>query len=213
MYLASTFIDQKIPLNGHKEHGPDIKFLVDGKVAWCEAIAVERGNGEDAVPEMYIAKKPLEVIVQSVPEEKMILRLTSGIYNKHKKYLGYLKKGVIQDGEPYVIGINRYGTNFIDPPNCPLILKAVFGVGYATVSSSGRKSWTRRSTLKRQNKDPIGITFFENPDYSGISAIIYETRHIINLQGEKVGHNLILVHNPLADNPMPRNFLSVKEEY
>jgi hypothetical protein len=73
-----------IPTNG----GPDIKFHLDGKTVWVEAVAPE----PKGLPANWI--NPSFAGVRSFPHEAILLRWTTALDAKWKKYGDYRKKGV-----------------------------------------------------------------------------------------------------------------------
>jgi hypothetical protein len=56
----------------------------------------------------------------------------------------------------------------------------------------------------------ISTGFFDNPEHSGISAVIYVEADIINspILPEEMGNNFIIVLNPHAKNPLPEELLT-----
>jgi len=213
MYLTCSLIEQHIDVLKTNDNGPDIKLNIENKTVWCEATSVERGERNNMVDEVNFALKLSEIMSQSVPEEKMILRLTSSIKAKHKKYKKYVESSIINKEDPYIIALNRRELEFPDNPRCPLILKAVFGLGFESLDSTGCWSWTERKTILNSNGVSIPTMYFRDPNYSGISAILYETEQVIDLQDNlNMAENYILIHNPLASNPLPRGILKLKNE-
>jgi len=59
------------------------------------------------------------------------------------------------------------------------------------------------------------MNFFEDETHNGISAVIYCNAHLINspLVPTKMGENFVVVHNPLAKNPLPTGFFPFGEEW
>lgn len=58
----------------------------------------------------------------------------------------------------------------------------------------------------------IETTFFLNPEYSGISAVIYSCVDVFNYPTE-ISKAFLLFHNPLATSPLPLGFLKKGYEY
>jgi hypothetical protein len=61
---------------------------------WVEAIAVSRGSGADAVPEIDYG---LDTQAMFVPDERLLLRISHAIETKCKKYLSYRKAGHVKE--------------------------------------------------------------------------------------------------------------------
>lgn len=78
MYLENVLLKQGFELVQDKPiHGPDILIIDCDSIIWLEAVAPYSGTGPDAV--LDIEKKK---IVTSIPDEKIILRLTNAVTNK-----------------------------------------------------------------------------------------------------------------------------------
>ena len=103
--------------------GPDVK--IEGNT-WIEAICPTGGQEDhpDKVPDIVTD------IAQSIRSEPIALRFTSAILEKHRKYLGYIKDGVISETEPYIIAINgnQIPNARLDFP-MPRIVRAVLSIG------------------------------------------------------------------------------------
>ena len=151
MYLAAALQKVGLPLTPrarkrHRRGGPDLQ--IDPRPIWVEAIAVSRGSGADAVPEIDFR---LASQTMFVPDERLLLRISHAIEPKCKKYLAYRKAGQVKEGEPFVIAVNggfipngRYDTDV------PRIARVVFGIGEHTV-------YLDRETLQvvRENFPPM----------------------------------------------------------
>lgn len=218
LYLAGTLSDLDFNIGAHKSFGPDFNLYdeQENTIAWIEAVAPQKGDGQDKVPLMPIG------FAAGVPEKELLLRLTSVLDIKLKGYNAYLKSGLVKENEPYIIAINRSELEHVDP-TIPLILKCLFEIGDLTIkmkvgeegAGGSSTSWTIRPDVTKANGSQIPMSFFKNPDNAGISAIIYCTKSISNSPRDKgeIGEDLVLVHNPLACNPLPSNFLLVGEEW
>ncbi len=197
----------------HKGAGPDFKTLCNvsevAQTVWIEAIAVEKGKSINKVPEMVLNG------VACLPEDKMLLRLTNGLDEKYRKYVKYVENNVVGTDDPYVIAINRSELEHLDP-QLPLILKCLFRlehqvlfVGSGRLLNDTERFWTIRDQIMK-NGSPISMGFFDDPKYSGISAVIYVVTDIINspLLSEEMGDNFTIILNPHAKNPLPEELLT-----
>ena len=191
--------------------GPDIK--VDNSI-WIEAISPTQGNtnNADSVPEIITG------IATSVDSDLIILRYTASIKEKHRKYLSYIKNGIIKSDEPYIIALNSSqipGANIELP--MPRIVSALLSIGSQYVEldrESGNVvggGYHYKETVVKRNGANVPIDMFHNPEYSGISAVLYSCTDGCN-RAEKNGSEYILVHNPLASNPISAGFLGVGKE-
>ena len=202
MYLACTLLNRGFLLKEIKTKKggePDICLELNGKNIWLEAIAPRVGEGNDRIPEIQYG------VVQDVPEEQMLLRLRNALEVKFNKYKDYLGKNIIKENEAYIIAINK-GALLHPDPQIPLILKCLFSIGFLGIPIRSEKSrtpfWSRREELKKKSGSSISMGFFENPEYSCISAVVYCVDNILNSPRDKntMGDNFVFVLNPLAKN-------------
>lgn len=196
-------------------HGPDIKITNNDTPIWVEAIAPNNGKEglPDSVPELTLG------VASSVPDEQIILRLTSAIDEKYKKYNQYIKDGIVLENEPYIIAINggqiRHATSDFNPPR---IVRAVFPIGNeyiqldrATMKPVGGGFHYKEAVTKANGTD-IPIDIFLNPEFKGISAIIYSNSDCCN-RPETTGLDYVTVHNPMARNPIEPGTFPIGTEY
>lgn len=211
LYLAATLINRGLKLEKNIDWGPDFKLLDVQKasVVWIEAVVPTKGDGKDSVPDIVYGD------VQRLPEEEMLLRISSGIDIKFKKYEDWIQNGVIKENEPYVIAINICDLEHADP-EISLIFKVLFGIGHLTLrmfSGDDKQKkpepfWSERKEIKKCNGNAVSMEFFKNKCHNSVSGIIYCNDNILNSPRypKEMGENFIFVHNPLAKNPLPNNF-------
>lgn len=118
MLLARHLREQGHQLDSGDE-GPDFRFLVGGKVVWCEAIC----PSPKGIPTEWLTPVPAgEAVVMEVPDEAVLLRLTAAIKEKLEKLEGrdrrnkkadalefqpgYRQKGIVAEDECYVVAVN-----------------------------------------------------------------------------------------------------------
>lgn len=218
LYCGATmrFHGKNIVEKGKK--GPDHLLCESLGKVWVEDIAVTSGVGPDAVPPLRSANvlKGESISTQTIPEDEMALRITHGLREKFYKYERYCENDVVKQNEPYVIAINRGA--FLYPDHIPLVLKAVFSIGQPFMrfdpetgehTSSG---WTREGEIFKINGAPVPKNFFQLEEFAGISAVIYCKENICSIP-KILGDDMYIVHNPLARNPLPREFFPFGFEY
>lgn len=204
MYLGYLFLENDFDIQKKtQKEGPDLHLLWNDYSIWVEATAPGSGTGANAVPDY----KFNEVSYQ--PEEQIILRLISAIEEKFKKYKSYIDKGVIKGNDFYIIAVNggriRYA---IMEQHIPYIVKSVFPFGNLVLSLSKESMeivnshYEYRDIITTAKGSPVPTNIFERRDYAGISAIFYSWMNIVN-RPNKIGDEVHLVHNPLADNKLP----------
>lgn len=218
LYLGATLLNRGFDLGKHRNSGPDfdLRNATGKRIAWIEAVTATQGNGADRVPDIAYGA------VSSVPVEKMVLRIANSLYVKYKKYCSDRESGLVSENDPYVIAIDRSELGHGDAL-LPLILKALFGIGDLALRmrvggesvEEPERFWTSLPSLEKTNGQIIPMLFFENPEHSGISAVIYTKDHVINSprNSNEMGENFVVVHNPLAKNPLLRGIFPFGEEY
>lgn len=210
MYLVNVILEKKYSLLSRKElgkKGPDICIENNQNKIWIEATAGGK-NAKD--------------IYSNTPDDEVILRYRSLIESKFKKYKEYLKDGIIQSSEPYIIAINAYRIPFAEE-NCPdymlpNIVRAVLPFGEFTIiedRDTGKvinSGYSRRENLYTQRNSPVRTDIFLLKEYEGISGVLFSTTGINDVIREK-DNDFIFVHNPMARNPISPRWLEFKKEY
>jgi hypothetical protein len=197
-----------IPTNG----GPDIKFHLDGKTVWVEAVAPE----PKGLPANWI--NPSFAGVRSFPHEAILLRWTTALDAKWKKYGDYRKKGVVSAADAYVIAINgcQLGT-FPETrgiSQMPFGVETVFPVGPLAyrvnrdTSKIGQGFISERFHIMNANSAIVATTPFVDPQYTGVSALIGCAAE--RTYGKPL--DLHVVHNPCADVPLRLGSLGAKDD-
>ena len=214
MYLTCTLLERGFAARCPKP-GPDVLLIHDGGQIWIEAVAPNSGSvdSSDAVPEFQTGK------AQWVPNDQIILRYRSAISEKCKKYQDYLSAGILSPRDAFVIAINgcnvRTSMLDFDPPR---ITRTVFPIGdeYITIDrDSGdvtNKGFHFKNTVTKSRGSEVPIDIFLDKNYSYISGVLFSNSDCSN-RPEINGEDFIYVHNPLADNPVPHEFLRIGREY
>jgi hypothetical protein len=210
MYLAAGLLNGGLTLVPSKERklkagGPDI--LISEPRCFVEAIAVKPGIGADAVT------KAEPLVVRSVPKREITLRLRQAIDEKHKKYQGYLAKGLLAPSDAYVIGIDGAAVpSTRGEPELPWIVCAVFPFGDSVfhLDKESREvtghSYSPEHDLQKSSGAPVAKDIFLDASHAEISAIIYAWADEYSAAAIP-GHDFIVVHNPYATNPISRGVL------
>lgn len=219
LYLAEVLHRNKVQLVKWKNRPTKVvgADLITKDGLWIEATVAKDGEGDDAVPQ------PPKNIVYSVPEDLIILRLSNSIQKKHQQYCKWLENGIIQKNQPYCIALNgrQIKSNISEHDDgAPKIVKTVFPLGGLQVvwnTDTGEiieSKYEYRDSISKSSGASVGKQYFMDETYSGISAVLYSYEDIINppLIGES-GSNMIVVHNPLADNPINDTVFSFATQY
>jgi len=118
MRLACILMD-KFPKIRSDNEGPDICINLDGLVVHFEAIAP--ATTEELERNHRQARKQS----MSIPEDETILRLTTSLCEKCRKYFCYLKNGLVGQSDAYVIAISagnlRWAYDYWVPKNLEIV--------------------------------------------------------------------------------------------
>jgi type I restriction enzyme S subunit len=210
--LYHYFIEQGFsPTSTSK--GPDFGIDFENKTIWIEAISPEPRN----IPIDFLEPPEDEFEVQSLPEEEILLRITSSVKEKAKKFKEYLKKGVISKDDICVIAIDITQLGFwshLTTNNFPPFLNAVYPIGHIqiTINKKNKKviksDYEYRDSIQNKNQSDVPTNTFLNDYFLPIGAILgARTNNLITL------NNITVIHNFLARSRFPSNFFRVEHEY
>jgi hypothetical protein len=202
----------------HKSEGPDFLIERDGKKIWIEVITPEP-NG---IPNEWINHVSGTV---TFPHEAILLRWTAAIKEKAEKLQSYLKSGLVKPEDAYVIAVNSrllrgFGGVFPELHGIsqfPFAVEATFRVGPygikidpSTLKTVG-SGHQDRLFIPKSNGAQVPANTFLDPNFSSISAIwAVDVDELLLLEQTRP---MVIVHNPLATNPIPKNFLPAQSEY
>jgi len=185
MYLTAVLLDQKLPViaTENRRHragkGPDIQ--VGSVEAWFEATAATAGEGPDAVPGYSFED------FAPVPDEAFKLRLTAAIQEKLCKYQQYLRKGLVNESEPFVIAVNGGAVPHVYQESFPpRIVGVLFPFGPEAIrfdlriNTFGDSYFTYQGEVRKKSGASIPTTFFEQQESRGISPVVYSTAEAFN---------------------------------
>ena len=196
--------------------GPDIRVKREEVTSLVETVAARPGVGADAVP------PPPEKHAYHPPFDKIILRIRNSISVKVAQRLSWVEAGVVQDKEPFIIAITsgEMSDSVYPPDEMSFAERAVFPVDYGawhgTIGAPLEDvefRYGNRTAVKRSSGSLVSTTVFTEPEFSKISAIAYSPHHLVNyalLTPE--GRDVQLIHNPLADHPVPKGYFGFGEE-
>jgi hypothetical protein len=215
MYVACTILDEGIPISKpNSKGGPDFRIVTDKGTIFIEAVAPKPGDSDkpDSVP-----KRKMNTL-EGLPEDEILLRYCSAIQTKYDSYKRYLECGVVGSKDAYVIAVNgcKIEQAFIEF-HVPRILKAVLPIGdmQLTIEPITKSVIDQRHkykpAIKKQSGSEVKTDLFLNPEYSGVSGIIYSWVNYANSDPNK--DHWFFIHNPLANNQIPTGFLRIGYEY
>jgi hypothetical protein len=199
------------------QQGPDFCVEQQGRTIWIEAIV----PSPEGIPADWLeTPRRGEFRVKTKPDQPRVLRCTSAIDAKQKKFAEYRTKGIISASDCTVIAVNicrlsDYDFDGNGVSQLPLVMEAVFPVGPLGVPITaegkldGPAQHTPRFVLKKANQSEIRTANFLDPLFANVSAVMQ------GHQRDTVERSLMLatVHNPHADNPLPLGLFGVGKEF
>lgn len=216
MYVANVLLEKGLNIESSNE-GPD--FVIN-KQLYVECIAPTKGKPgkSNSVPPMYVAAKPSEIMVQDVPVDKMILRITQALKNKAlDQYEKWKSKAWFDANKPFIVAINigdwEYPQDYL---GIPLVVKALFALQYMQISQNGDQGFSWRNEIAKGAGVPVN--YFANDSFSFVSGVIFSDKTVLN-HPEVIGDDCIFINNPWATRPTEesfnklfKNWLAIKEK-
>lgn len=209
--LYQKFMDQGWNVSGTGE-GPDFSLektsaghvLVEATVPSPKGLPPEWLDNRDGVKEM--------------PHEQMVLKWTSSLAAKGSKHTADIKKNTVDANTPFIIAINACRLAKMQEDfgisGYPFSVEAVFPIGpkQAKVNKATGEIGELYQGWRHEIKKPttgteIPTDNFLNPDYSHVSALIGCASIFHQNNGNTNLPIFYLVHNPLADKPLPQGWL------
>jgi hypothetical protein len=236
MYLCCALIEQSTT-RGYSvscpKPGPDILLESSSGRIWMEAVSPTNGElgkadslVEPEFPSIHVGsnkQKPRRPNPSSgsIPEEKIVLRYTTAIREKYRKYLCYLQAGLVDKNDAYVIAINksrlayRLAAAEIDLPR---FLKAVYPIGQLEVLIDidarrivGAQNRPRFS-IPKFNQSPVSVQSFTLGRKRGISAVLCSDADA-SWSTSPLGSDFELAHHPRARKAIPRGLIPTAREW
>lgn len=201
MYCGVGLLNMGISLNSSiSEKGPDFQFQ-HNKRYFIEAIAPKVGDGENKLQELKLG-------VHSLPEDKFLLRITSAIEEKLRKFQNYIDDGIVCRNDCLIIALSscnlsQYGT-LMDYP-VPAPLKVLCGIGCEYINlETGKRGLVQREDIIKVSGNKVGVKFFDRSDMSIISGVLYSNTDPLNSPGEPE-KTFTMILNPNASSPVDKN--------
>jgi hypothetical protein len=196
--------------------GPDLLLSGLTHDVWIEATVPRDGTEDNRVPKERLGTD------QDIPSDSLILRYLNRIDDKFKKLRGYHKDGIVKDSDPYIIAINSRSLSFgLYEPNPPRILQALFPLGdhvatlhRTTKGWSASADYSYRDKIETKSGCPVSTNIFFDPTYAEISAVLFCPSNVWCRppSDAEVGLDFLLIHNPMAKNKIPYQWLTCGRE-
>jgi type I restriction enzyme S subunit len=198
---------------GGFDKGPDFRIEHAGRVIWIEAVT----PSPEGIPAEYLEIQ--SGVARTKPDAERVLRCTSVIRDKRCKLEGYRTEGIVGATDATVIALNTCRLSAIDVDGTgisqwPLSMEAVFPVGPRAVpitrdgKIAGPMQNLSRFAIPSAKGVDISTAAFLDPTFSNVSAVLQaHQRHTV-----EQGLSLSIVHNPLADVPLPTGLFGAHKE-
>lgn len=222
MYLTCTLIYKSFEVapKQTRSKGPDILIIDDSsRKIFLEAITPSQGadDNPDRVPSLQFNTPQASI---RGPDKPIILRYSSAIADKYKKYNRYLKQKVISPSDSYIIALNssKIGIRAKLESGPPEILKTVLPIGYMEVTinklSGSTVGWhyQYRQEITRTSGSGVPTDLFLRDDYKGLSGVLFSYVDALNCPNQ-MGDDFIFIHNPKAQNAVPHEYFKLGTEY
>lgn len=216
MYLTHTLLVNGVPLTRRdqrefRKKGPDL-LSADG-ATWIEAVLASPGIGPDAVQDPEPGK------ASWVPHDAIKLRLLNALDEKQRKHDRYRESGIVQPDQRYVIAVGASAIRLaMLEQTIPRIVSSVLPFGPEQVHLDREslevvgESFAYQPTVAKLAGKPVPTTLFQDSHSAPISALLYAWADEINRPSHP-GSEFMVVHNPMATNPLPRGFFPFGREY
>jgi hypothetical protein len=203
MYLFCSLSERELGIRKGRREGPDFYFDIDGRRYWVEAMAPEPGNEKNRVPVPHLGR------ADYVPVDKILLRYTNALLIKLRKWEAWQRKGVVKDGDGYIIAINAGLIRDADlGRELPYFVHAFLPFGYLSVTvdrnslNISQPYFPYCDTMINGNESPVCTAPLLDSRYSPISSIIHSFSRFTDHRAA-LGGDFAILRNPLARVPLP----------
>lgn len=216
-HLSSMGYELRNSVTAAGQHGPDFCINYQDRKIWIEAIVP---SPEGISADWLEPARKGEIKVKTKPDQQRVLRCTSAIDAKQKKFAEYRAQGIVGASDCAVIAINicRLSDWDVDGngiSQLPLAMEAVFPIGPLGVpitregKPDGPAQHMPRLALKKVNGREIQTANFLDPRFANVSAVVQ------GHQKDMFKRGLVLstVHNPLTSNPLPTSLFGTCKEF
>ena len=208
MYLGCTLIDKGFDVRRVGNVGPEFYVNLEGRRVWVEAVAPGPGTGADHVT------VPERGEMGTVPSDKIVLRYTSALRDKHLKLRTAIDKGIVHPEETVILAVNSRGIPHAPfGGEMPYIIKAMlpFGALSIAIDPKTRKVVDTyhqyRPVVLKSNQAAVSTMPFLDPQYSVFAGILHSAVDCAN-HPATLGEEFLLLHNPTASTQLPRSAFS-----
>lgn len=214
MYLGSTLRTKGMELK--RIGGEGLEYYIkmeDGRRLWVEAVAPTAGSGQNSVPPFASGQHLTEQLAE-VPVKAILLRFTSVFRSKLDAYHKAVKKGIVKQGEQFVLAINaRAIPDWPLHTDLPLFLKALLPIGPQVFHISADATTTDQPThLKRERIHtgagaPVSTMGLLENDAIPLAAVLHSEVNALNHPAQ-LGDDFDALLNPRATPSLPADYFA-----
>jgi hypothetical protein len=232
VYLAYSLLGASVQMVGRalrpRKDGPDLLAQVAGKNIWIEAVAPRAGDAADAVRSSGPSKGP-----KPFPDKEIMLRFQQAFSTKVDVHGKYVQKGWVSPHEAYVVALNgalaeggypctQRFPRIVSALLCGLESEGVVLKFDETGQSQQEVFYEYALTVQKKSKKSVDLAVLRDSANSCVSAVLYSASDAFNCsfaRGVKsdtcdvMTRDFVLVLNPLAQVPLPPDFLSAVPRY
>lgn len=213
LILSTRFLEHGIKIkNAASSNAPDQTVILSEKELRFECALPSRGadNYPDAVP-----PRSADGNVHMIETDKNILRCTSTIQAKIVQHQRWLKAGICNPGDPFVIALHGRNLDLnVHNESLPDIARAVYPIGSKTLifnkkdgsSETGRAPQTH---ITKSNGEEVDTCFFANESCAQVSGLLYSVDWGPFLASSAPLYTYL--PNPFATNPLPLEILAFSQ--
>jgi hypothetical protein len=220
MYLTCSLREGEAKRGYHlscPKPGPDILLESDGRRLWVEAVTAT--DGAPGLPDSVVEPNPGGS--GRIPEEKIVLRYTNAMREKYKKYLQYLRHGIIRGTDAFVIAINaaRLSYRWARAANdAPRFLKALYPLGpyqllldkrTGKIVGSGNEP---RFQIAKASGAEVPVQAFLDRRYRAISAVLCSFADA-GSYGGALGFDFEVALNPMSRCPIMKDEIPARHAW
>ena len=201
MYLAVALIKKGLPVcQKPRDIGPEILLEMEDHRIWIEATCATRGDNQS--PD-YVLKPPSGKGT-TLDIDKYVLRITSSLYDKQKKFKEYLDKGYVKKEDKLVIAINFNLLGEVLADNYNLFLRALYRVGdpviqINTTTNEATRDYITANKIPKDSGCDVKLGYFSNGSMPCISAALSFAENLLPYSSRK-GESCVTYPNLTSEN-------------
>jgi hypothetical protein len=131
MYLTVSLLELGANVQRNSPPGPDVLVIQHGHRIWIEAVCGT--GGRPGLPDSVVAPPPPEPgrlgNADSVPWDRIALRIRSSVEEKKSKFDGYLRDGHVSADDSLLIALNTYEIPHASLDSPRYVPRALYGIG------------------------------------------------------------------------------------